>query len=386
MSDLVVEVVKIESVSDHENADRLEVAVVGGWQVVVGKGNHRAGDLAIYVPPDAVVPKETAEKWGVVEYLGKGGRVKQIRLRGEASFGFLAPLDGEEKAGQDVASKYGITKYEPPIRGGGNKPRQGEARAELAGFPRYTNIQNLRHNVNVFEEGETVFIQEKIHGTNCRVGVVNGVKMAGSRQLRRDNPGYTWLEKLKIAVMTIFQASNKWKIVKRLIRRAWRFRKADRRRGQDAGVYWMPWNSVALCNMMNRLVASSARSVVVYGEVYGPSIQGEAMHYGKKDRDVGFAVFDIKVDGKYFDPLHMMAVCQMFGVETCPILGVAEFNMDVIKAAASGKSMVPGANHIREGVVVRPMEDSHDPKIGRKILKYVSDEYLLGNYDDYLEE
>jgi len=35
MSELKVEIVKIEKILPHDNADRLEIAVVKGWQVVV---------------------------------------------------------------------------------------------------------------------------------------------------------------------------------------------------------------------------------------------------------------------------------------------------------------------------------------------------------------
>lgn len=37
---------------------------------------------------------------------------------------------------------------------------------------------------------------------------------------------------------------------------------------------------------------------------------------------------------------------------------------------------MPGANHIREGVVVRPIEEVLDPKVGRLILKYLGDDYV----------
>jgi hypothetical protein len=35
--------------------------------------------------------------------------------------------------------------------------------------------------------------------------------------------------------------------------------------------------------------------------------------------------------------------------------------------------------HIREGVVVRPVQERFDPQIGRAILKYLSDDYLLND-------
>jgi len=45
--------------------------------------------------------------------------------------------------------------------------------------------------------------------------------------------------------------------------------------------------------------------------------------------------------------------------------------------SSTGETTVGGAEHIREGVVVRPVREQMHPKIGRVILKYLNDEHLL---------
>ena len=47
---------RIDSVDPIEGADRIEVARVGGWSVVVGKGEYKAGDYAIYFEIDTFLP------------------------------------------------------------------------------------------------------------------------------------------------------------------------------------------------------------------------------------------------------------------------------------------------------------------------------------------
>ena len=42
--------------------------------------------------------------------------------------------------------------------------------------------------------------------------------------------------------------------------------------------------------------------------------------------------------------------------------------------------------HIREGLVVRPLQERTDPKIGRVLLKYVSDSYLFGEKTDHINQ
>ncbi len=39
---------KINAINPIENADAIECATVGGWKVVVKKGEFKIGDLAVY--------------------------------------------------------------------------------------------------------------------------------------------------------------------------------------------------------------------------------------------------------------------------------------------------------------------------------------------------
>lgn len=115
-STLIVPVAAIDAITPHPNADRLEVATVLGWQVVVPKGRYRAGDKVVWFPPDAIVPKEHSDRFGVTQYLANG-RMKCARLRGVPLYGFLfAPDDADTPLGTNLAAHYGVTKWLPPRR------------------------------------------------------------------------------------------------------------------------------------------------------------------------------------------------------------------------------------------------------------------------------
>lgn len=51
-------VVKINEIKPIEGADRVEVAVVNGWRIMVRKGQFQPGDLAIYFEIDSKVPEK----------------------------------------------------------------------------------------------------------------------------------------------------------------------------------------------------------------------------------------------------------------------------------------------------------------------------------------
>jgi RNA ligase (TIGR02306 family) len=326
MSSLIVEVATIDQINPHTNADSLELAIIKGWQCVVPKGKYVAGDRVVYVPVDSLMPPEVHEPMGITKYLSNG-RVRCAKLRGEPSFGVVMPLaDATWETGRDVAAHYGITKYTPPT-----KLSAGDAASEDAAFCKYTDIENLRNFHRLIADGEEVVCTEKIHGTNCRVGIVRGEWMAGSRELRRQT--------------TSTPVSN---------------------------IYWYPTTLPEVRAMLESLVGT-ARSVVLYGEVYGSKIQN--LSYGKVGV-MGFSAFDLMIDGVYVDSDAFYDICDRHGVHYAPVLYRGPFSIEAVRGVSGGNSVV-GGGHIREGVVVRPTKERTDPKVGRVILKYLNDDYLL---------
>jgi RNA ligase (TIGR02306 family) len=53
-----VPLTQILEIKEHPNADRLEIAVVYGFEVVVGKGSYKTGDTVIYIPIDSILPQD----------------------------------------------------------------------------------------------------------------------------------------------------------------------------------------------------------------------------------------------------------------------------------------------------------------------------------------
>jgi len=83
--------VKVNDVIKHGNADRLEIAVIGGWHVIVGKGEFQKGEVGIYFEIDSLLPDK--EPFHSMEFLAsKHFRIKTQKIRGELSQGFLIHL------------------------------------------------------------------------------------------------------------------------------------------------------------------------------------------------------------------------------------------------------------------------------------------------------
>ena len=327
MSTLIVEVSQIDQVMEHPNADALQLAQIKGWQCVIPKDRYVAGDLVTYIPIDAVIPPEHSDRWGITKYLSHG-RVRCARLRGEPSFGVI--VDRDDKAwteGLDVAAFYGITKYVPPI-----KSQAVDAAPPHPLFVEYTDVENLRNFPDVFQKGEAVVVTEKIHGTNCRIGVIEGELMAGSMSVRRLRP-----------------------------------------EGDLTGsLYWRPLMVEGVPALLETL-GRAHRQVILFGEVFGSKVQ--SLSYGQVGA-LGYRAFDLLVDGKYLDPAAFENVCAEFGVLTVPFLHRGPYSLATVKALSEGDTTLDAA-HIREGVVVKPVAERVDPQVGRVCLKYIGDPYLF---------
>jgi len=94
MAELKVQVCEISAIKDHPNADRLELAYIGGksgWQSCVGLGEFKAGDKVIYIPVDSLLPTDVEKiLFGEDSKITlKRSRVRSIRIRGAISQGII---------------------------------------------------------------------------------------------------------------------------------------------------------------------------------------------------------------------------------------------------------------------------------------------------------
>ncbi|MEM7578782.1 MAG: RNA ligase, partial [Cyanobacteria bacterium P01_A01_bin.80] len=111
MSIFKVEVIEINRVESHPNADRLDIISMSGmgYQVISAKGNFKVGDLAFYFPIDSVIPDKYVEEFGIGSYYRK--KLRAAKLRGIFSEGLLIPV-GEDftgNIGEDYTEHFGIT-------------------------------------------------------------------------------------------------------------------------------------------------------------------------------------------------------------------------------------------------------------------------------------
>lgn len=313
-----VEVVRIEEIETHPNADTLGVVRCCGYQVVVRLADWSVGDLGAYVQPDSLVPLT-----GPFRFLRRTDdqethHVKVMRLRGQLSQGLLIPAPAGSTPGDDVADILGVTRYVPP------ETSAGDAEAPSGWAPVYDLESARKYAESSFIEGEKLWITEKIHGENGRWTWRDGVMHSGSRTRWKD--------------------SNS----------AW------------ARVLEHHPEIVSFCQ--------KNPGAVVFGELYG-GVGGFSYAVPKGQRRI--AVFDIWHDGAFL-PVHDLLQIGLLGV---PVVGIVRWaaadGLEKLKPYAEGRTVLGKEQHVREGCVIRPMSERVHPEAGRVVLKLVGDGFLL---------
>lgn len=393
-TEVFVPVVIIEDVRVHPNAEKLELATVLGYQIVIPKGKYKNGDKLIYFPPDTLLPAKWADLWNVRTYL-KGAnkeRVGSINLRHQVSHGLLIdfPQDQNWEVGDNVAEFFGATKYEPPVR-----VTCGDAAPDDPLFPKYMDIKNLRHYPHVFNDGEMVSATEKTHGTNSRAGICDGIEKAGSMEIPRKLPCRYYLKK-DIAPEIVSALGDCFDQLPELLDMTIKLNGDVRAKLHEAGIkrdelydavqctlddkmlelntYWFPWTIPAVKNLLyGEYAKRNAKQVIIFGEVYGRAIQ-KKFNYGAIDK-LGYRAFDLIIDGRYLGVDEFRQVCSDYGVEMMPEVYRGPYDIETIRKLAEGKTQI-GGDHIKEGLVVKSLSDRVDSRLGRLCFKYVSDTFI----------
>lgn len=358
MSTHEVKVVKIEVVKPHTNADSLELVEVYGYQCVVKKDQFPVGSLVAFIEPDFSVPVDRHEFAFLDDGKGKAKiRITMRKFRGERSYGLLVSAPPGSQEGDNVIEQLGVERYEPKVHGGGG-PTGFMSGMEATGpecMVVHYDLENLKKYNKVLQPGTPVIVSEKIHGTSARYLVENGELFCGSKNVWKRKPG----ESLGIKTWT----------------------------GEDGNPVekelFVPncaWWEAAKQNPWIEEWCFAHPGYALYGEVYGPNVQGAKFAYGKKDGEYGFAVFDIldTSTGKWVDNVRLLEDETLLdGLrEMVTVFYRGPYDQKIVEELAEGKSAYAGQS-VCEGMVVKTETEKYHPAVGRLALKHVSDQYLM---------
>lgn len=365
----------IIGIEPHPNADRLEIATIYGFQVIIKKDSYKGGDEVLYIPIDSILPQNLEDHLFPPDSKVKltKHRVKQIRLRKIASQGMIvSPEDIQAVYGftprtleDDYAVDLQITKYEPPapkfqseMGAGGRKIKP----LENPLFHKYNGLDNIKWFPTLFKEGELVVFQEKIHGTNAR------------------------------AAKLPYTANTIWKKLKRFLGLTPKYEfcyGSNNVQLQERSGYTGFYGEDIYGKTLQSIDAESKLKdgETIFGEIYGSGIQ-KGYSYGCEEGVHKFILFDVKVlndDGtqKWLSPDEVNAYAAERGFDTVPEIYRGPFSLALAKQYTVGDSILAPSQKIREGIVVKAVEGYSDERNNNKALKVISEAYLDGDNTDF---
>lgn len=356
-------VARINEIKSIEGADKIELAIVGGWNCIIQKGQYAEGGLVIVATTDAVIPQELSDAMNVTSYLRKGQRVRTVKLKGVYSECLIIPLShipykgtaNEYFEGKDMMEAMSVFKYEPPVKtislGGGRKIKY----QDNPNFGVYYKFPNIKNVPDMFTGSDLVEITRKIHGTNARYGIVKKNKISIWDKIKRFF-GDRW-----VGYEFVVGSHNVEK-------------GSDSQGYYDTNVWYEIAEKYNLKEKMwniakTRGVDDIGSGMVLYGEIYGAGIQ-KGYDYGLSE--IKFVGFDVIINGKYVDTQKAKYIIEAhYRVPYVPILYVG-FWGKAIQDSYVIDNFIEGTKVPHEGVVVKEVSGDR-----RKIAKVINPAYLI---------
>ncbi len=309
-----VKQVTISKIVPALNSDFLECISFNemGWNAISKKGLHKEGDKVWFIPAESVLPFELSEELEITNYTSKG-RVRVVKLRGNRSEGLII--------NKEIIEPYlpYIMKWEdlPSICMEGKAMPPSEVSYDFHKFYKMENILNAPYT---FEEGEEIFISEKLHGTSSKVGILKH-PITEKYQLYIGSYRTTFEE----CIETIYHK--------------------------------------AILPFKDKL----PKDIVFLGEVYGTGIQD--LTYGV---NLDFKIFAATKKGQYLNIEDVQALCIMHGLPIVKFDLITYKDIEQIRELADQSSEYTN-KHVREGVVIT---SKNKPD---KMAKCISFKYLTRN-------
>lgn len=200
MSNYSATIVRINNLTKHPQADRLQITNIYGNSVIVGM-ETQIGDLGVYFPIESQLSEIYARGNDLIRrkdengkmvggFLEENRRVRAMKLRGIPSMGLFMPLEsldvigGVTKPGDTPLDGFEFTemnghhicqKYTPRTNATaqGGKPKEGRKPRESKIIPNqfrfHSDTAQLGRNIHKINPSDTVVISWKMHGTSAIV-------------------------------------------------------------------------------------------------------------------------------------------------------------------------------------------------------------------------
>ncbi len=382
-------VVEIDKIQPIQGADKVELAIVGGWHIMVRKGQFQPGDLAVYFEIDSKVPAEEpflflAQKDYRIktQKYFKGTVVSQGLLMAAEDFGWekkmnqagvMTAIGGYQK-GDFLTEKLKITYYDPEDTA--RKSASVDKYKKMAGrHPKFFQNPVIKW-IYKHKWGKrmlfSLFGNRNDRKTEWPSWVVktDEERIQNMAWILEDKSEWIATEKIDgTSTTATLKRIGKNKHQFFICSRNVVFDKTERKNGSGSNVYTEMSEKYHFEEVLKTLADRYQLDwVTLQGESFGAGIQKR--EYGLKGHD--FRGFNLIFSGRgRLNSKEAAGIMEEFGIPWVPIIEehfVLPDTVEELLEMATGKSVIDGG--MREGLVFRSQD-------GSRSFKAVSNEYLL---------
>ena len=364
---------KITKLSPIKDADRIEVADILGWKVVVQKGLHKVNDLVFFFEIDSLLPEipefEFLRKSCYIKESqnGCGFRLRTIKLKKQVSQGMIMPIRelncylfsfGDPydyrpvdvdllEEGMDVTQDLCVKKYEKIIPA----KLAGKVRGNFPSFIPKTDQERVQNFIGDFMKNYRDHVWEtslKLDGSSCTIYYNSSIGEFGvcSRNMN----------------LTETEENSFWQVARK-------YDLEQKMANSDTFMY--------VPNPTTGIMEDFPKSYAIQGELMGPGVQGNRENLSELDLYV-YDIWDIE-NQRYLDSKTRLEMTRVLGLKHVPVYETCSYGFDDSKGfldhaeyAFDGKSL----NHPhREGLVFKSL---NDPNVS---FKAISNKFLLEGGD-----
>ena len=305
-------ILRVNKLTPIVGKDRIELATVENWEVIVNKGDYSVGDLVVYCEYDIVLPiREEYEFLRKRCYSAKynGFRIQNMKMSGMFSQGIVFPLsilpDGFKiKEGTSVSEVLNIRKYDPEEFMGNNNSGNTKKKSKLVKYLMKYKVFRKIFKPKKVAKGSYPTTVEKSDETNIQK-VFNWLKENKPDEL------YYKSEKMEGQSSTYMLYGKKRKPEYRLYSH-----NAVRSEGDGSN-----WDVVSkkfeIEKILRKHYALTRQKLAIQGEIAGGNIQGNIYKFPS------YRLFIFKVTdtdtGEAFNYEKLITFCELYGLETVPI-------------------------------------------------------------------
>lgn len=331
MSRALAHVEVIGSVSPIEGKDKIVLAEILGWKVIVQK-EFKVGDKVVFVEIDSVLPEKPE-----FEFLrSRKFRIKTMKMAGVISQGIVFSMDflpqGEYQIGENVTEILGVTQYEATMD-------KDDEDANESGFPNFiskTDEKRVQADPSYLKMDCKWIATEKVDGTSASFTL---------QRTENENREYLY----DYAVCS----------------------RGRRLFAKDNSVYWKVAEKYNIEEALYKLISDNTW-VAVQGECIAPGVQKNK--YNVKFPD--FYAFNLIYPSGRVGSVEAKKILENVGIKFVPVIcddaPIKGMTVSEVLEYADGKSQI--YDTLREGIVFRSEN-------GTQSFKAVSPKFLM-KYDE----